>query len=79
VSNNSYRWYQRRDWPEHTNLRDERAEAFRSLLWEGVYEWSYTARATTLGDFIAPPTKAEEMYSPENFGRSGTDRVIVEE
>jgi uncharacterized protein YfaS (alpha-2-macroglobulin family) len=25
-----------------------------------------------------PPTKAEEMYHPETFGRAGSDRVIVE-
>jgi uncharacterized protein YfaS (alpha-2-macroglobulin family) len=45
----------------------------------GVYEYSYIARATTPGTFIAPPAKAEEMYSPEVFGRSSSDWVIVEE
>lgn len=64
-------------WYEHENLRDERAEAFTSLLWEGVYTYSYFARATTPGNFVVPPPKAEEMYSPETFGRGGTDRVIV--
>ena len=66
-------------WFEHQNLRDERAEAFTSLLWDGVYEYTYTARATTPGTFIVPPAKAEEMYSPEVFGRSGSDWVVVEE
>jgi uncharacterized protein YfaS (alpha-2-macroglobulin family) len=28
--------------------------------------------------FVAPPAKAEEMYAPETFGRSSSDRVIVE-
>ncbi|CAF4049341.1 unnamed protein product [Rotaria sordida] len=64
-------------WTEHENLRDERAEAFRSLLWPGVYEWSYVMRATCAGTFITPPAKAEEMYSPENFGRCGTEKVII--
>jgi uncharacterized protein YfaS (alpha-2-macroglobulin family) len=59
-------------------MRDERVEAFTSLLWEGVYGYSYVARATTPGTFVVPPTKAEEMYAPETFGRSGTDLVIVE-
>ncbi|MCK5797594.1 MAG: hypothetical protein KAI47_10445, partial [Deltaproteobacteria bacterium] len=36
-------------WYEHTNLRDERAEAFSSLLWGGVYTYKYIARATTPG------------------------------
>jgi alpha-2-macroglobulin len=29
------------------------------------------------GTFIVPPAKAEEMYSPEVFGRSASDWVIV--
>ncbi len=73
-----YGWWWWRTWYEHQNLRDERAEAFTSLLWDGVYDYSYIARATTPGTFIAPPAKAEEMYSPEVFGRSGSDWVVVE-
>ncbi|MCL4562892.1 MAG: DUF6049 family protein, partial [Chloroflexi bacterium] len=65
-------------WYEHQNLRDERAEAFTSLLWEGVYQYTYVARATIPGAFVVPPAKAEEMYSPEVFGRSGSDEVVVE-
>ena len=71
-------WWWRRTWFEHQNLRDDRAEAFASLLWEGVYTYSYTARATTPGAFVVPPAKAEEMYAPETFGRGQSDRVIVE-
>ena len=64
---------------EHTNLRDDRGEAFTSLLWEGVHTFTYTTRATTPGTFVVPPAKAEEMYSPETFGRSaGTKVQIVE-
>ena len=65
-------------WYEHQNLRDERAEAFTSLLWPGVYEYVYYARATTPGRFVAPPAHAEEMYAPETFGRSASDRVVIE-
>lgn len=71
-----YYWYG--TWYEHQNLRDERAEAFTSLLWEGVWNYSYVCRATTPGEFVVPPAKAEEMYTPETFGRSGTDFVRVE-
>ncbi len=67
-----------RTWYEHQNLRDDRVEAFTSLLPAGVYTYSYVARATTPGLFIVPPPRAEEMYSPETFGRGGTERVIVE-
>jgi uncharacterized protein YfaS (alpha-2-macroglobulin family) len=59
-------------------MRDERAEAFAALLWDGVYDYAYVTRATTPGQFVVPPAKAEEMYSPEVFGRSASDQLIVE-
>jgi hypothetical protein len=74
-----YSWWWYWNWYHYQNLRDERAEAFTPLLWDGVYEYSYIARATTPGTFVVPPAKAEEMYSPEVFGRSGSDWVIIED
>ena len=71
-------WWRSRPWFDHENLRDDRAEAFTSLLWEGSYRYRYTARATTPGTFTAGAPKAEEMYSPEVFGRGATDRVVIE-
>ncbi|MCB0995315.1 MAG: hypothetical protein KDB21_09510, partial [Acidimicrobiales bacterium] len=71
----SWWWW---SWYEHQNLRDDRAEAFTSWLWAGTHEYTYVTRATTPGSFVAPPTKAEDMYAPDIFGRSGTDFVIVE-
>jgi uncharacterized protein YfaS (alpha-2-macroglobulin family) len=71
-------WWWWGPWFEHQNMRDERVEAFASLVWEGVHEYSYVARATTPGSFVAPPPKAEEMYHPETFGRGASDRVVVE-
>jgi len=71
-------WWWRRPWYEHQNMRDERVEAFASLLWSGVYSYSYVARATTPGTFVVPPAKAEEMYDPETFGRGPSDRVVIE-
>lgn len=50
----SYWWYNR-PWYEHQNIRDERVEAFTSLLWGGVHTYSYFARATTPGQFVVPP------------------------
>jgi len=77
-SESSYGWWWWWTWYEHQNMRDERAEVFTSLLWHGVFDYTYVARATTPGTFVVPPAKAEEMYSPEVFGRSGSDWVIVE-
>ncbi|HEX8362500.1 MAG TPA: MG2 domain-containing protein [Longimicrobium sp.] len=70
--------FYRATWWEHQNLRDDRAEAFSTLLPAGVYTYSYVARATTPGLFIVPPPRAEEMYSPEAFGRGATERVIIQ-
>ncbi len=66
-------------WYEHSNIRDERVEAFASRLGGGVYELNYLARATTPGHFIVPPARAEEMYEPETVGRSSSDHVEVSE
>ncbi len=71
----SYPWWQ---WYEHQNLRDDRAEAFTTLLGGGTYDYTYIARATTPGTFVVPPAKAEEIYAPEVFGRSGSDVVVVD-
>ena len=70
-------WWWSRPWYQYQNLRDERVEAFSTLVWSGVHEYTYVARATTPGRFVIPPAKAEEMYSPETFGRSGTDSMVV--
>ena len=65
-----------REW-EHLETRDDRTEAFAATLAEGSHVVSYTARATTPGTFAAAPAKAEEMYSPETFGRSEGAIVTV--
>jgi uncharacterized protein YfaS (alpha-2-macroglobulin family) len=64
-------------WFDHENLRDDRVEAFSSYLYGGTYDYTYVARATTPGEFVVPPARAEEIYAPEVFGRTGSDRVDV--
>ena len=75
--NHALLWWWSPRWFEHQNLRDERAEAFATTIHEGDYNYSYSARATTPGKFVAAPTKAEEMYTPETFGRGQSDTVVV--
>jgi uncharacterized protein YfaS (alpha-2-macroglobulin family) len=72
------RWWWHPDWFDHQNLRDFRAEAFASIIYQGHYKYSYIIRATTPGTYLAPPTKLEEMYAPETFGRAAAEMVIVE-
>ena len=63
-------WYRR-------ELRDDRVLFFVDQMAAGMYHYRYLARATTLGKFVVPPTKAEEMYTPETFGRTGATLVEV--
>jgi len=61
----------------HRELRDERSLHFADELPPGTYTLSVIARSTTRGTFITPPARSEEMYHPEVFGRSATDRMTV--
>lgn len=63
-------WYLR-------ELRDDRVLFFVDHMAAGMYRYRYLARATTHGAFIVPPTKAEEMYTPEVFGRTGSAVITV--
>lgn len=70
-------WWDRY-WYDHHNFRDDRVEVFSSYIYGGNRQYSYFARATTPGVYIVPPTRAEEMYAPETFGRAASLRVVVE-
>ncbi|MGK4004183.1 Ig-like domain-containing protein [Sorangium sp. So ce1036] len=58
-------------------IRDDRVLFFVDHMAAGMYRYRYLARATTLGAFVVPPARAEEMYSPEVFGRTGALAVKV--
>ncbi|WP_437948993.1 Ig-like domain-containing protein [Sorangium sp. So ce296] len=58
-------------------VRDDRVLFFVDHMAAGMYRYRYLARATTLGAFVVPPARAEEMYSPEVFGRTGALAVKV--
>ncbi|HEX2733139.1 MAG TPA: Ig-like domain-containing protein [Polyangiaceae bacterium] len=59
-------------------LHDDRVLFFMNRMPAGIYRFSYVARATTFGSFIEPPARAEEMYSPEHFGRTPTQTVTIQ-
>ena len=42
-----------------------------------MYRFRYLARATSPGSFVVPPSRAEEMYAPEVFGRTSASAVNV--
>ncbi|MEO7033502.1 MAG: MG2 domain-containing protein [Polyangiaceae bacterium] len=58
-------------------LRDDRVLFFVDHMAAGMYHYRYLARATTLGKFVLPATRVEEMYTPETFGRNGATVVSV--
>lgn len=68
-------WWRRGGF-DHVERRDDRVNLFATRLGEGTHEFTYMVRATTAGTFVTAPAQAEEMYSPEIFGRTGT--VVVE-
>ena len=70
------RWWEP-PWYEHHHLHETRAEAFTSLLPGGVYEFRYLTRAAACGTFTAPPARVESINTPDTFGRSPTDLVVV--
>jgi len=59
--------------------RDDRLVLFADQLPPGLHVASFVARATTPGEFSLSPAHAEEMYTPEVFGRSdgGIFKVIA--
>ena len=70
------RWWEP-PWYEHDALGDTRAEAFASQLPAGVHEYRYLARAATSGAFTAPPASVEATYTPDTFGHTAADLVVI--
>ncbi len=64
---------------QRTELRDSGLLLYTEQVEPGTYAYTYTLRATTPGAFTRPPALAEEMYTPEVFGRTAVERVEVAE
>ena len=58
-------------------LRDDRVLYFEDELPAGITTYRYLARATSIGRFVMPPTRVEEMYVPETYGMTATRWVQV--
>ena len=71
----------RRNWGvgyfDHVERHDDRLQLFATSLSEGSHTFSYVVRATTSGTFRTAPTRVEEMYSPEIFGRTMSTQIEV--
>ena len=53
----------------HVELRDEKVVLSTDYLPAGTYEYTYLARASTLGEFQTIPPTAQEFYFPDVYGR----------
>ena len=60
-----------------SEVRDDRVLIFIDALYPGTFEYVYVANAIHHGDYNFSPTRAEEMYTPETFGRGEGGRFEV--
>ncbi len=60
-------------WPSAKELHDDRLFLFKDALAPGVYQYDYFVRALVPGEFHHLPAQVNEMYFPENFGRTRGD------
>jgi hypothetical protein len=79
-------WFKYSDWSEygiqlwsfyHRELKADAARFYADYLPAGHYHLSYGAQAMAEGQFSASPTKAEEMYDPDVYGKGLPARVEV--
>lgn len=65
------------EWFDFQELTDGGVLAVADDLPAGSYEYTYLARASIPGRFVAPPAMAAERYQPDITGSTGTDRIII--
>lgn len=79
-------WFKYNDWTEfnasfwsfyHKELRADSARFYADWLPAGNYHLSYMTQVIADGQFAAPPTKAEEMYDPDVYGRGDNESLTV--
>ncbi|HRC25974.1 MAG TPA: alpha-2-macroglobulin family protein, partial [Alphaproteobacteria bacterium] len=79
-------WFKYADWKEygfsrwsfyHQELRHDAARFYADYLPPGNYHLSYVVQAVAEGTFAALPARAEEMYDPDIYARSGAGTLRV--
>ncbi len=63
--------------PTHVESHDDRVFFYVDQISPGLYEYEYFIRALVPGAFQQLPAKAEELYTPEVFGRTSGDIITV--
>ncbi len=62
---------------DHHEIADDQVRLYADYMPPGVHTFRYVARATTPGTYDHPPATVEEMYEPENFGRTAAGRFSI--
>jgi alpha-2-macroglobulin len=79
-------WFKYSDWSEygvalwdfyHRELKHDAARFYADYLPAGHYHLRYAAQAIASGEFASSPTKAEEMYDPDVYGKSLPGQLAV--
>lgn len=63
--------------PNFFEIRNDRVLAFRNQTWNGIYEYSYYARAVCEGEFQMPSSKIQLMYDPEVVAYTPQGKVVI--
>ena len=63
----------------YQTIYKDRIVAFGDRLNPGVYTLHYLVRSVTPGTFVYPGAEAHLQYTPEEFGRSASTTLIVED
>jgi uncharacterized protein YfaS (alpha-2-macroglobulin family) len=62
---------------DHHEIDDAEVRLYASYLPPGVHTFRYVVRATSPGRYTHPPATVEEMYEPENYGRTAGSTLVV--
>lgn len=73
----AYGWLGTLTTPEYVELRDDRYVAQVNLSHRGEFRVAYIARAVTPGRFAHGGAYIEDMYQPEQFGRSTATSITI--
>ena len=62
---------------DHTEIRADRVLFFKDDVRAGSYRITLMTRVRAAGEAVAPAARAEEMYRPERFAQTASEKLIV--
>lgn len=62
---------------DHHEIDDAEVRLYAEYMPPGVHTYRYVVRATSPGTYTHPPATVEEMYEPENFGRTKGGKIVI--